>query len=125
MCTFVVCFKWGAGMWLFMPNFIEGSYDGSAVLTTRVNSYCFGFCGRSDYILKRLSKDIHGSVDAIRVINPSEMVMYGNAAASFGLHEVRDVGRYLEDHVAGVEANDGVGMCVEVFHEPVGLFHGL
>ena len=51
--------------------------------------------------------------------------MNGDAAARFGLHEVSGVRRDLKDHVAGVEANDGVGICVEVVHEPVGLFHGV
>ena len=51
--------------------------------------------------------------------------MDGDAAASFGLHEVSFVGRDLDYHVAGVEVNDGVGICVEVVHEPVCLFHGV
>ena len=51
--------------------------------------------------------------------------MDGDAAASFGLHEVSGVGRDLEYHVAGVEANDSVGICVKVFHDPVGLFRGV
>ena len=41
------------------------------------------------------------------------------------MHEVIGVGRDLGDHAAGVEADDGVWICVEVFHEPVGLFHGV
>ena len=51
--------------------------------------------------------------------------MDGNAAARFGLHEVSGAERDLEDHVAGVEVKDGVGVCVEVVHDPVGLFHGV
>ena len=51
--------------------------------------------------------------------------MDGNAVASFGLHGVSGVGRDIEDHVAGVEANDGVGICVEVVHELVCIFHGV
>ena len=102
-----------------MPNFLEGSYDGAAVLTARLNSSCIVFCGRSDDVLERLVKDVDGSVDTVRVINPSKVVMDGDAAAGFGLHEVSGVRRDLEDHVAGVEANGGVGVCVEVFHAPV------
>ena len=34
------------------------------------------------------------------------------------------MGRDIEDHVAGVEANEGVGICVEVVYEPVFLFYG-
>ena len=45
--------------------------------------------------------------------------MDGDAAASFGLNEVSGVGGDIEDHVVGVEVNDGVGICVEVVHEPV------
>ena len=108
-----------------MPHFFECSYDGAAVSTACVDSSCLGFCGGSDYILERLAKDVDGSIYAVRVIDPSEVVMDGDAAASFGLHEVSGVGRDLEDHVAGVEANDGVGVCVEVVHEPVGLIHGV
>ena len=48
-----------------------------------------------------------------------------HAAARFGLHKVSGAGRDLEDHVAGVEANDSVGICVEVVHGPVVLFHGV
>ena len=94
-------------------------------MTARVNSSCLGFCDGSDYVLECLAKDIDGSIDAVRFINPSEVVMDGNAAASFGLYEVSGVGRDIEDHVAGVEANDGVGICVEVFHELVLLLHGV
>ena len=65
------------------------------------------------------------SVDAFRVVNPSEEVMGGDATARFGLYEVSGIVRDIEDHVAGVEANDGVGICVEVVHEPVCLFHGV
>ena len=108
-----------------MPYFFEGSYDGYAVSDARLNCSCPSFCGGSDNVFERLAKDVDGSVDAVRVINPSEVVMDGNAAVSFGLHEVRGVGRYLEDHVAVVEANDGVGVCVEVVHDPVGLFRGV
>ena len=108
-----------------MSHFLEGGYDGADVSTACVNSSCLGFCGRSDYILELLAKDIDASVDAVRVINPSEVVMDGDAAASFGLHKVGGVGRDIEDHVAGVEVNDGVGICVEVFHEPFCLFHGV
>ena len=54
-----------------MPHFLEGSYDGAAMLTARVSSSYLGFYGGSDYILERLSKDVDGSVDAVRVINPS------------------------------------------------------
>ena len=106
-----------------MPHLLEGSYDGAAVSTDCVNSSCLGFCGWSDYIIERLAKDIDGSIDAVRVINPYKVVMDGNAAASFGLHEVSGVRRDLEYHVAGVEANEGVGILVEVVHEPVCLFH--
>ena len=67
-----------------MPHFLEGIYDGEAVLTARVNSSCLGFCDRSDYVLERLAKDIDGSIDAVRFINPSEVVMDGDAAAGFG-----------------------------------------
>ena len=80
---------------------------------------------RSDYILERLAKDVDGSVDAVRVINPYEVVMDGDADASLGLHKVSGVVLYLEYHVAGVEENDGVGICVEVVHESVCLFHGV
>ena len=93
--------------------------------TALVNSSCLEFCGRSDYVLENLVKDVDGFVDAVRVINPSEVAMDGDAAASFGLHEVSGVRRYFEDHVSGVEANDGVGICVEVVHEPVCLCHGV
>ena len=72
-----------------------------------------------------MENDVDGSVDAVRVINPSKVVMDGDAAAIFGLHEVSGVRRYLEYHVAGVEANDGVGICVKVVHDPVGLFRGV
>ena len=51
--------------------------------------------------------------------------MDGNADTSFGLYKLSGVGRYLEDHVPGVEAIDGVGICVEVVHEPVCFFHGV
>ena len=108
-----------------MPRLLEGTYDGSSVSTARVKSFCLGFCGRSEYVLDRLAKDVDGSVDAVRVMNPSDVVMDGNAAARFGLHEVSGVGRHLEDRFSGVEANDGVGICVEVVHEPVCLFHGV
>ena len=105
------------------PIFLEGSYDGSAVFTTRENSSCIGFCGGYDYVLKRSARDVDGSVDAVRVINPSEVVMESDADTRFGLHKVSGVGRDIEDHVAGVEANGGVGICVEVVHEPVCLFY--
>ena len=51
--------------------------------------------------------------------------MDGDTAASFGLYEVSSVGRDIEYRVAGVESNDGFGICVEVFHEPFCLFHGV
>ena len=51
--------------------------------------------------------------------------MDGDAAASFGLHEVSGVRRDIDDHVAGVEVKDVVGVCVEVVHDPVGLLHGV
>ena len=108
-----------------MPHFLEGSYDGAAMTTSHVNPPCLDFCGRSDYVLESLAKDVGGSVESVRVINPPEVVMDGNAAASFGLHKVSGVGRYLEDHIAGVEANDRVGVCVEVVHEPVGLLNAV
>ena len=102
-----------------MPHFLEGGYDGAVVSTARVNSSCIDFCGRSNYVLERLAKDVDRSVDAVRVINPSEVVMEGDTAASFRLHKVIDIGRDLEDHVAGVEETDSIGICVEVVHEPV------
>ena len=108
-----------------MPHFLEGIYDGAAVLTARVNSSCIGFCGISDYVLERLEKDVYGFVDASRVINPSKVVMDGDTTASFGLHEVCSVGRNIEYHVAGVDANIGVGICVDVVHEPVFIFYGV
>ena len=108
-----------------MSHFLKGSYDGAAVSTTCVNSSYLGLCGGSDYTLERLAKDVDGSVDAVRVINPTEVVMDGNAAASFGFHEVIGVRRDLDDHIAGVEANGGVGICVEVVHGPVCLLHGV
>ena len=107
------------------PISSKGSCDGAAVPTSGVKSPCLGFCGKYDYVLESLEKYVDGSVDAVRVINPSEVVMDGNAAVRFGLHEVSGVGRYLEDHVAVVEANDSVGVCVEVVHDPVGLFRGV
>ena len=93
MCTFVVIFKWGAGTWLFMPHFLKGSYDGAAVLTARVKYSCLGFCGRYNYVLERLEKDFDRSVGAVRVINPSKVVMDGDAAASVGLHKVGGIRR--------------------------------
>ena len=108
-----------------MPHFLKGSYDGAAVLTARVNSSYLGFCGGSDYVLERLAKDVNGSVDVVRVINPSEVVIDGDAAENFGLYEVSSVRRYLEDNVASMEVNNGVGICVEVVHEPVCLFHSV
>ena len=108
-----------------MPHFLESGYDGATVLTARVKSSCIDFCGGSNYILDRLENYVDRSVDVVRVINPSEVVMVGDAAASFGLHEVSGAGRDIEDHVAGVEANESVGICVEVVHDPVCLFHGV
>ena len=108
-----------------MTHLIEGSYDGAAVSTACVNFSCIGFCGGSDNVLEHLANDVDGSVHAVRVINPSEVVMDGDADASFGLNKVSGVGRDPEDHVAGVEANDRVGICVEVVHGPVCLFHGV
>ena len=108
-----------------MPHLLEGSYDEAAVSTAGVNSSCIGFCGGYDYVLERLAKDVDGSVDVVRVIIPSVVVMDNDAAARFRLHEISGIGRYLEDHVSGVEANDGVGICVEVVHEPVCLCHGV
>ena len=93
--------------------------------TARVNSSCLGFCGGFYYVLERLTKDVDGSVDAFRIINLSDVVMDGNAATGFVLHKVSGVRRYLEYHIVGVEANAGVGICVEVVHEPVCLFHGV
>ena len=93
-----------------MPHFLEVSYDGAAVLTTRVKSSCLGFCGGFYYVLERLTKDVDGSVDAFRIINISDVVMDGNAATGFVLHKVSGVRRYLEYHVVGVEANTGVGL---------------
>ena len=92
-----------------MPNFLEGSYDGAAVLIARLNSSCILFCGRSDDVLERLVKDVDGSVDTVRVINPSKVVIDGDAAESFGLYEVSGVRRYPEDNVASMEVNNGVG----------------
>ena len=107
-----------------MPHFLKDGYDGADVSTARVKSPCLGFCGGSNYVLERLAKDVDGSVDAVRLINPSEVIMDGDAAASFGLQKVISFRRDRDDHVAGVEANGGVGVCVEVVHETVGLFHG-
>ena len=108
-----------------MPHFLEVSYDGAAVLSARVNSSCLGLCGGYDYVIESSAKDFDGSVDAVRIINLSDVVMDGDAAARFGLHEVSGVRRYLEYHVVGVEANSGVGIYVELVHEPVFLFHGV
>ena len=108
-----------------MPHFLEVSYDGAAVLTARVNSSCLGLCGGYDYVIERSAKDVDGSVDAVRIINLSDVVMDGDAATKIGLHEVSGVGRDLEYHVVGVGANSGVGICVEVVHEPVFLFRGV
>ena len=72
-----------------------------------------------------MAKEVDGSVDAVRVINPYDVVMYSDAAARFGLQKVSGVGRDLNDRVAGVEENSGVGICVEVVHESVGIFHGV
>ena len=69
MCTFVVCFKWGAGRLLVMPHFLEGSYDGASVFTASVNSSCLVFCGGPDYVLEILAKEVDGSVDLVRVIS--------------------------------------------------------
>ena len=84
VCTFVFCFKCGASIWLFITYFLEGSFDGSDVLTARVNSSCLGFCGRSENVLERIANYVDRSVDAVRFINPSEVVMDGDAAAGFG-----------------------------------------
>ena len=72
-----------------------------------------------------MEKGVDGSVEAVRVINPSNVVLDGEAAERFRLHEVSSVGRYLEYHVTGVEANGGVGVYVKVVHEIVCLFHGV
>ena len=85
-----------------MTNLLYGSYDGSAVSPARINSSCLGLYGRYDYIIERLENDVDGSVDVARVINPSEVVMDGNVATSFGLHKVSSVRRDLEYPVAGV-----------------------
>ena len=108
-----------------MPHFLEVSYDGVAVFTASVNYSCLGLCGGYDYVIESSAKDVDGSVDAVRIINLSDVVMDGDAAAKFGLHEVSGVGRDIEYHVVGVEANSRVGICVEVVHEPVFLFHGV
>ena len=108
-----------------MSHLLEGIYDGSTLSTACVKSSYLGFCGGYDYVLERLATNVDRSVDTVRVINTFEMLMDGDAAASFGLYEVSGAGRDLEDHVSGLEANDGVGICVEVVHEPVCLFHGV
>ena len=95
------------------------------MLTARVNSSCLGLCGGYDYVIESSAKDVDRSFDAVRIINLYDVVMYGDAAARFGLHEVIGFRRDLEYHVVGVEANSGVGICVEVVHEPVLLFHGV
>ena len=46
-------------------------------------------------------------------------------AASFGLYEIRGVAIDVEAHVAGMVANCGVGVCVSIVHEHLGLRYGV
>ena len=84
-----------------------------------------GFGGGADNILESLAKDVDCAVDARGVREPAEVVIGGNAAASSGMDEVGGIRTYLQDHVASVVADGGVGICVEIVHEHISFVHGV
>ena len=53
------------------------------------------------------------------------MEMGGGSAAGFGLDKICGVGSDFEDHVAGVEANDGLRIGMQVVHEHVRFVDGV
>ena len=81
-------------------------------------------CG-ADNVLESLAKEVDCAVDARGVGEPYEVVMGGDATASSGLYEVGGIRTYLQDHVASVVTDGGVGICVEIVHEHIGFGHGV
>ena len=108
-----------------MAHFDEGIDNGAAVLHAVVYTAGFGFGGGANDVLESLAKDVDCAVDARGVGEPAEVVMGGDATASSGMDKVGSIRTYLQDHVASVVADGGVGMCVEIVHEHIGFGHGV
>ena len=52
------------------------------------------------------------------------MIVPGDTTSSFGSDKVSGIAVYVKDHVTGVEAYIGVGVCVDIVHETLRFFHG-
>jgi hypothetical protein len=108
----------GSSARLWVAKFFEGGQDWASMFAANAHSSGFGFGGRGDDIFDSLAEDVDGTVDAVAVV-PTEVAMSRSSAACFGWDKASSVGGCLEDHVAGVAADDGVWMGVDAIHEHV------
>ena len=96
---------------LRVAEFFKGGKNGAGVLAANINSTGFGFGSGRDDIFDGLAEYVEGAIDTV-IVGPTEVVVGGGTAASFGLDEVGGIGGSFENHVAGMVADDGIGICV-------------
>ena len=97
---------------------MKSGTDGTGVLASHVYAACFGFGGGRYDVFDGLAEHVDGAVGTVAVL-PSKVVMSGGATSCAWLDEVGCVRGHLEDHVAGVVADHGVWISMEVLHEHV------
>ena len=119
----VVGIEGGAGWRLWVSELQQHGEDGAGVFAAHEYSASFGFSGRGDDVLDGLAKDVDRAVDAVAV-GPAEMVVGGCSASGLWLDEVCSVAGRLQDHVAGVIADDGIGKGGQVLHQHRGAVDG-
>ena len=95
-------------------------YSGIVVYTRN-----FGFSRRGYHVSEYLALDKYSAVQFRMLCDVGmvrELKVAGNSAPGFGSYQVSCVSINAENHVAGVEMNVGIWVCLYVVHESLRLF---
>jgi hypothetical protein len=103
-----------------MTEFFEHGSHGAGVFASDLDSASFGLGSGRNNVFDSLAEDVDGTIDTV-TLEPTEVIVDSRSTACLRLDEVGGIGPDFENHIAGVVADDGIGVGVEVVHEHVGL----
>lgn len=107
---------------------MEEETDGDSYLCVMEDAASLGFGGGRDHMPESLAFDQDSAVESGMARNGGigrELKITSYATSSLGSDKIRCVTVNGEDHVTSVETDVGVGVSVDVVHEPLRFVHRL
>jgi len=129
VCSGVIGFNWSVDRRLRMAHFFQGGDHGNGFLGIKKETASFGFGGRGSDGANSFAEHMNRTVGCGRrrrtsgTRKGSEEKMSSSTAANIGKDKICSIGTNGKNHVTGMIADGGIGVCREIVKKHIaGLF---